>query len=90
MLSRVGKGIVVVTLCVEKCPGAVVEDVSVELAATVVKTEGSSVNTDDITEASDNREVFESLGIEDEGSVVRGVSGALLGLDVERRIDDLE
>ena len=83
MLSRVGKGIVVVTLCVEKCPGAVVEDVSVELAATVVKTEGSSVNTDNVTEAGDNGEILESLGIENECSIVRGVTSALLSLDVE-------
>jgi len=48
------------------------------------------VHTDDVTEAGDNGEVFESLGVEDEGGVVRSIAGSLLGLDVERRIDDLE
>ena len=83
MLSRVGDGNVVVILCGEESPGAVVEDVSVELAATVVKTEGSSVNTDNVTEASDNGEILESLGIENECGVVGGVTSALLSLDVE-------
>jgi hypothetical protein len=48
------------------------------------------VHTDDVTEAGDNGEVFESLGVEDEGGVVRSITGSLLGLDVERRIDDFE
>jgi hypothetical protein len=48
------------------------------------------VHTDDVTEAGDNGEIFESLSIENEGSVVRSITGSLLGLDVERRIDDLE
>lgn len=90
MLAREGDSSVVVALRGEESPGAVVEDVSVELAATVVEAEGSSVDTDDVTEAGDNGEIFESLGVEDEGGVVRGVTGALLGLDVEGGIDDLE
>ena len=48
------------------------------------------MNTDDVTEAGDDGEIFESLGVEDEGGVVRGVTGSLLGLDVEGRINDLE
>ena len=48
------------------------------------------MNTDDVTEAGDNRKIFESLSIKDEGGVVRSITGSLLGLDVERRIDDLE
>jgi len=48
------------------------------------------VHTDDVTEAGDDGEILESLGVEDEGGIVRGVTSALLGLDVERRIDDLE
>ena len=48
------------------------------------------MDTDDITEAGDNGEIFESLGVEDESGVVRGVTGALLGLNVEGGIDDLE
>jgi hypothetical protein len=90
VLAREWDSGVVVALRGEKSPGAVVEDVSIELAATVVEAEGSSVDTDDVTEAGDNGEIFESLGVEDEGSVVRSVTGALLGLDVEGGIDDLE
>lgn len=48
------------------------------------------MDTDDVTEAGDDGEVFESLGVEDEGGVVRSVTGSLLGLDVEGRINDLE
>jgi len=48
------------------------------------------VDSDDITEAGDNREIFESLSVEDEGSVVAGVTSTLLGLNVEARIDNLE
>ena len=90
MLAREGSSGVVVALGGEKSPRAVVEDVGIELATTVVEAEGRSVHTDDITKASDNGEVFESLGVEDEGGVIGSVTGSLLGLDVERRIDDLE
>ena len=48
------------------------------------------MDTDDISETGDDGQVFESLGVEDEGGVVRSITGSLLGLDVERRIDDLE
>jgi hypothetical protein len=48
------------------------------------------VNTDDVTEAGDNRKIFESLSIKDEGGVVRSITGSLLGLDVERWINDLK
>ena len=90
MLAGEGGGSVVVALSGEESPGAVVEDVGVELAATVVEAKGSSMDTDDVTKAGDNREILESLGVEDEGGVVRGVTSALLGLDVEGRINDLE
>jgi copper chaperone CopZ len=66
----VGNWGVVVAVCREESPGAVVEDVGVELATAVVQTQGGSVDTDDITEAGDNRQVLESLGVEDEGCVV--------------------
>lgn len=90
MLAREGLSSVVVALRGEKSPGAVVENVGVELTATVVKAESCSVHTDDVTEAGDNGEILESLGIEDEGGIVRGVTSALLGLDVEGRINDLD
>lgn len=48
------------------------------------------MNTDDVTEAGDNRKIFESLSIKDEGGVVRSITGSLLGLDVERWINDLK
>ena len=89
MLAREGDSGVIVALGGEKCPRAVVEDVGIELATTVVKAEGRSVNTNDVTEAGDNGEVFESLGVEDKSGVVRSITGSLLGLNVERRINDL-
>ncbi len=48
------------------------------------------MNSDHITNASDDGEVFEALGIEDEGGEVRGITSTLLALDVERRINNLE
>ena len=48
------------------------------------------MDTDDISKAGDDGQVFESLGVEDEGSVVAGVAGSLLRLDVEARINNLE
>ena len=48
------------------------------------------MDTDDISETGDDGQVFESLGVEDESGVVAGVSGSLLGLDVEAGINDLE
>lgn len=90
MLAREIDSGVVVALGGEKSPRAVVEDVGIELATTIVQAESGSVHTDDVTEAGDNREIFESLSVEDDGSVVRRITGSLLGLDVERRIDDLE
>jgi hypothetical protein len=90
VLAREGSSGVVVALGGEKSPRAVVEDVGIELATTVVEAEGRSVYTDDVTKASDNGEVFESLGVEDESGVVAGVSGSLLRLDVEAGINDLE
>jgi hypothetical protein len=48
------------------------------------------VDTDDISETGDDGQVFESLGVEDESGIVAGVSGSLLGLDVEAGINDLE
>jgi len=90
VLAREGLSSVVVALRGEKSPGAVVENVGVELTAAVVKAEGGSVHTDDVTEAGDDGEILESLGVEDEGGIVRGVTSALLGLDVEGRINNLD
>ena len=89
MLARVG-GLVAGTVLSEDSPRAVVEDVSVELLLAIVEAEGGSVDADDVTEAGDDGEVLESLGVEDEGGEVRGVAGSLLALDVERGINDLQ
>ena len=48
------------------------------------------MNTDDVSEAGDDGEILESLGVEDEGGEVAGVSSSLLGLDVEAGVNDLE
>ena len=48
------------------------------------------MDTDDISETGDDGQVFESLSVEDKSGVVAGVSGSLLGLDVEAGINDLE
>lgn len=90
VLSRVDSAGVASTLLGEDGPGAVVEDVSVELSLAVVEAEGSSVDTDDVTDSGDDGEVLESLGIQDDGGEVGAVAGALLALDVERGVDDLE
>jgi hypothetical protein len=74
----------------EDGPGAVVEDVSVELSLAIVEAEGGSVDTDDVTEAGDDGEVLESLGIEDDSGEVRAITGSLLVLDVEGGINNLE
>ena len=90
MLARERDGGVVVAFSREKSPGAVVENVGIELAATVVEAEGRSVDTDNVTKAGDNGEIFESLGVKDKSGVVRSITGSLLGLDVERWINDLK
>jgi hypothetical protein len=48
------------------------------------------VDTDDVTEAGDNGEILEALGVEDEGGEVAGVASSLLGLDIEAGVNDLE
>ena len=48
------------------------------------------MDTDDVSKAGDDGEIFESLGVEDKSSVVTGVTGSLLTLDVETGVDDLE
>ena len=48
------------------------------------------MDTDDISKAGDDGQVFESLGVENESGIVAGVSGSLLRLDVEAGINDLE
>lgn len=74
----------------EDSPGAVVEDVSVELSLAVVEAEGSSVDADDVSELGDDGEILESLGVQDDGGEVRAVTGSLLVLDIERGVYDLE
>lgn len=90
MLAGVSRSLVVIALRAEESPGAVVEDVGVELAGAVVEAEGGSVDTDDVTEAGNDGEVLEALGIENKGSEVASVASALLRLNVEAGVDDLE
>ena len=60
------------------------------MALTIVESKGGSVDTDDISNSGDDGEIFESLGIEDEGSVVAGISSSLLALNVEALVNNLE
>ena len=85
-----GESDAVVSVSGEHSPRAVVEDVSVELALAVVQAEGCSVHTDDVSKFADDGEIFEALGVEDKGGEVTGISGSLLGLDVEAGVDDLK
>ena len=48
------------------------------------------MNTDDISKLGDDWEILESLGVEDEGGEVAGITSSLLALDVEGLINDLE
>ena len=63
-------------------------DGAVELSGVVVKSEGDSVESDDITDSVDDGEVLESLGVDNNGGVV--VVRGLGARGVEGRIDDLE
>ena len=74
----------------EDSPRAVVEDVSVELALTIVESEGGSVDTDDVSNSGDDGEIFESLGVENEGGIVAGITSSLLALNVEALVNNLE
>lgn len=78
------------SVCGEESPGAAVEHVGVELSLAIVQSQSSSVHSDDVSDSLDDGEIFESLGVQDEGGVVAGVSGALLLLEVERGVHDLE
>ena len=60
------------------------------MALTIVESKGGSVDTDNISNSGDDGEIFESLGIEDEGSVVAGISSSLLALNVEALVNNLE
>lgn len=60
------------------------------MSLVVVESEGSSVDSDDVSDSLDDWQIFESLGVENEGGVVAGVSGSLLVFDVEGWINDLE
>ena len=57
----------------------------VELSAVVVHTEGSSMETDDITGSEDDGEILESLGVHDDAGVV-----GTLGSSVEGWVDNLQ
>jgi hypothetical protein len=56
----------------------------------VVESEGSSVNSDDISKSLNNGEIFESLGVQNQGSVVAGISASLLALDIETWVNNLK
>jgi len=86
----VGNWGIVIAVTTEESPRAVVENVGIELTGAIVETEGGSVDTDDVSKASDYRQILESLGVEDEGCVVAGIARPLLGLDVETGINNLE
>ena len=46
------------------------------------------MDSNDVSDSVDDGEIFESLGVQNEGSIVAGVSSSLLVLEVERRIND--
>ena len=48
------------------------------------------MDSDDVSNSVDDGEIFESLGVEHQGSVVAGITSSLLALEVEGRIYDLE
>jgi hypothetical protein len=56
----------------------------------VVKSEESSVDSDHVSDLLNNGEIFESLGIQDQGGEIRSISSSLLVFDVETGIDDLQ
>ena len=77
----------------EQGPRGVVEEVGVELARGLVETKGGSMDTDDITDTGDDREVFETLGVEDKGGEVGGIrvwgfAGFGGVFDIDARIHD--
>ena len=69
----------------EEGPRAVPVHGDVELAAVVVHAEGSAMEADHVTEAEDDGEVLEAVGVHDDGGVV-----AALGAGVDARVNDLE
>lgn len=84
-MAGVSDCLVLVAIKWENSPRAVVEDVSVELSLAVVEAESSSVDSNDVTKASDDGEIFESLGVENEGGEL-----VVLALVVKAGINDLE
>ena len=56
----------------------------------VVQSESGSVNSDDITDSLDDWQIFESLGIENQGSVITCITGALLTLNIETWVNNLK
>ena len=57
----------------------------VELSGIVVHSEGSSVESDNVSKSENDGKVFKSLGVDDD----RGMAAAL-GAGVEARVDDFE
>jgi hypothetical protein len=55
-------------------------NVDVELSLVVIKTESSSVDTDDISNSVNDWEVFESGGIDDNAGVVSGFASSVEGV----------
>ena len=48
------------------------------------------MDSDDVSDSLDDWQIFESLGVENKGGIVAGVTSSLLVLDVEGWINDLE
>ena len=61
---------------------------NVELSLVLVHAEGSSVQTDNITDFVSDGEVFESLGVDHNSCVI--IVGGFTALGVEGGVDDLE
>ena len=56
----------------------------------VIKSESGSVDSNDISNSLNDGEIFESLGIQNDGGVVSAISGSLLVLNVEGGINNFE
>jgi hypothetical protein len=56
----------------EETPGGVVVDVDVELLLVMELLHGGTVNTDDISDIGDHREIFLSLSVDDNCCINRG------------------
>jgi len=74
----------------EEGPGAVVRNGGVELSLALVNSNDSSVNSNNVSDSVDDWEIFEFVGVDDNGGVVRGVSSSLGRFDVNGWVDNLQ